>query len=35
MERIKILKDVALETAKEDEQHLNVFAFIGHGVINE
>jgi hypothetical protein len=33
--RIQSLKNAASESAKENAQHLNVFAFIGHGVINE
>jgi hypothetical protein len=32
---IKDLKSVAKRIAKFNAQHLNVFAFIGHGVINE
>jgi hypothetical protein len=32
---IKELKSSANRNAKQNAQHLNVFAFIGHGVINE
>jgi hypothetical protein len=32
---IKELKNLAHRTAKYNAQHLNVFAFIGHGIINE
>ena len=34
-DEIKELKSVANRTAKSNAQHLNVFAFIGHGAINE
>ena len=34
-DEIKELKSVANRTAKSNAQHLNVFVFIGHGVINE
>ena len=33
--KIQIIKTLAENTAKENAYQLNVFTFIGHGIINE
>ena len=32
---IKDLKITAIRNAKKNAQHLSIFSFIGHGVVNE
>jgi hypothetical protein len=35
MNEIQVMKTLSERSTKENAQQLNVFAFIGHGVINE